>query len=682
MIYQTTTRWLPCLLLLGLASESISATLDVAQSKANPASVLLDAESRFVQPSEVWFYETQESLRSELDRVGAMLDAQGPGYAEPWKNHFHWDQLKRNLGSLASVNVSEIELSRRWMYSNRKGTEYPFFAELRSVTDAYLDAAYTLSHPNLHGEFLEKVALAREQSQALWADPSDANAAALGRTLGWLERTRQLPVETAELRSVLSHPNLQLVVSKPLIHRIMSTQDTGVEHSLEVSDTGQTPTTRPFQRSRTVHVRGTAHTKGAIALELVPNSQLAELNIAYQGDVNSHCHATAGPVSFNIHTMGPVSAFTPVTFGPEGIVVQPTAVEPRVRTSINNVSADRRIVQRIGNRRVNEPESRAMIDKRSREKTINLLKLEMDERVGVAIDDIRSEISRMRSTMGQFSEVFAPVVREGAAPVFASTQSSDRDVTVNIYEGRREQFGAAHPCPESFPQADVVGQMHVSFINNLLETIMAGKMFTDEYFMKYAKVLQPTLPLDLMVHARAKRWAIIADKPRPLEMEIPEANLFRIKLNIAALEVDGDRFTAKTQATVRYHLQQNEFGDYFLEREGNVELDTQLDTHHRELLEKKLNAFFAPILDGGGVVIPEGGATGPMNSLELVGVQATDDWLAVGYIVPQDLVDSFMHAERSEASPSAAIDENQVLEPKLPPPYAVDDTLSTYPGIR
>lgn len=682
MIFRITSRSLPCLLLAWFAFESYAATLDSTRPQIDPTAILAGAEARFVQPSESWFYETQEALRSELDRVGAALDAQGPEYADPWKNHFHWDMLKGNLGSIDSIDVSQIELSRRWMYSNRKGTEYPFFADLRSATDAYLDAAYTLSHSDLQSEFLAKVALAREQSQALWEDPSDSNAAALGRTLGWLEKTRQLTAETAALRSALSHPNLQLVVSKPLIKRIMSTQDTGVAHSLAVSDTGQTPTTRRFQRPRTVHVRGTAHTKGEIALELVPNSQLAELNIVYQGDVNSHCHATAGPVSFNIHTMGPVSAFTPVTFGPEGIDVQATAVEPHVCTNISNVSADRRIVRRIGKRRVNEPESREMVDKRSREKTVNLLKEEMDERVGRAIDDIRSEITRMRSTMGQFSEVFAPVVREGAAPVFASTQSSDRDVTVNIYEGRREQFGAAFPCPESFPQADVVGQMHVSFINNMLETIMAGKMFTDEYFMKYAKVLQPTLPLELMVHARAKRWAIIADKPRPLEMEIPDTNQFRIKLNIAALEVDGDRFTASTQATVHYHLKQNEFGDYFLQREGDVQLESQLDSHHRELIQKKLNAFFAPILDGGGVVVPEGGATGPMNSLELIGVQATDDWLAIGYKVPQGLVDSFMYADRSESSSTVVTNENSNQQLKLPPPYAVDDTLSTYPGIR
>ena len=682
MIGYIVRSWLPCCLLVGISLDSSAASVDAVRPANDPIALLTDAELRYVQPPESWFYDTQDALRVELNRVGAALDAQGEDYAGPWKNHFYWYQLEKNLGPLESVNASEIELSRRWMYSNRKGTEYPFFADLRTATDAYLDAAYTLSHPDHRGEFVKKVALARSQVQALLTDPSDANAAALGRTIGWLEQTRQLPAETAALRKALSHPNLQLVVAKPLIRNIMSTQDTSVEHSLAVSDSGQTPTKRRFQRSRSVHVRGTAHTQGEISLELVNNPSQAELNIVYQGDVNSNCNATAGPISFKIHTTGPVYAFTPITFGPDGIDVRDTIVEPQVRTGVSQISADRNFVRRIGDRRVNEPESRAMIDHRARTKTVNLLKEEMNDRVGSAIEDIRSEIARARSTMGQLSGVFAPLVREGAAPSFTGTQSSDRTVTINIHEGRREQFGAAQPCPEYFPQADVVGQLHVSFINNMLETIMAGKMFTDEYFMKYAKVLQPTLPLDLMVHARTSRWAIVADKPRPLELTIPESNHFKFTLRIAAMEVDGERFTAATEAIVRYQLRQNEFGEYYLERDGDVQLESQLDSHHRELLQKKLSAFFAPILDGGGVIIPDGGQTGTLNSLELVGVQASDDWLAIGFTIPQEVVTSLMGSKPGDDSATPVDSDTLEQEHKLPPPYAVDDTLNTYPGIR
>ncbi|MDZ4656844.1 MAG: hypothetical protein SH868_04615 [Bythopirellula sp.] len=638
--------------------------------------VLNEAESRFVPPSESWFYETQEALRAEMQVVGAALDAQGSAYADPWKEHLRWALLEKNLVPLDAIILAEIELARRWMYSNRKGMELPFYAKVREKTDAYLDAAYTLSLPNLENKFVEHVQLARQQIAELIDNPTDAEAAALGRTLGWLERTRQIPTETAALRALLSHPNAQILVGKNLITNFMSTQSPEVEQTLPVSDSGAAPTTRRFQIPSTVHVSGTARTVGRISLELVPNEQQAELSIIYNGQVDSHCHADAGPVSFNLRTVGPMSASKPVTFDPTGIELGSTTVKPAVRTRVTNIQADNNFVRRLGERRINDPANKSHMSRRARAKAVNLLETEMDEKVEIAIDEIRAEIARMQSNASEFGEVFAPVVREGAAPFFHSTASSTDFVAANMMSQRREQFGAATPCPLDFASGDVRFRMHVSFLNNMMETIMAGKMFTDEYFMRYAKVLQPTLPLDLMVHSRTPRWAVIAAKPRPLELRIPAPNQFEFALHIASLEVDGESFNLPTTATVRYELVKNEFEEYYLERTAELEIESSLPTEHRDFLHKKLSAFFAPVLDAGGVSIPEGGSIGSLNSLQFLGVQADQDWLVVGVNVPKEFVDRTMKSREAAATAPAPPTEEKLT---LPPPFATDSALSSYP---
>ena len=205
-------------------------------------------------------------------------------------------------------------------------------------------------------------------------------------------------------------------------------------------------------------------------------------------------------------------------------------------------------------------------------------------------------------------------VREGAAPAFHSTSSTADAVAVNIQSQRREQFGAATPVPSILPRGDVRFRLHVSFVNNMMETIMAGKVFTDEYFMRYAKVLQPTLPVPLMVHARSERWAIMAAKPRPLELSIPAPNQFEFALNIASMELNGEKFEQPTTATVRYELVKNEFDEYCLERRQDVALESTLPSYQRDFLQQKLSAFFAPILDGGGVAVPDGGSLGSLKS--------------------------------------------------------------------
>lgn len=659
-----------------LAAQSPELADIPLQQTVDPLALLDGAENRFVPAEEAWFYETQDALRAEMAVVGSALDSQGMTYAEPWKEHLRWALLERNLGPLNTINLAEIELSRRWMYSNRKGIEYPFFANLRTLTDAYLDAAFTLSQPDLQSQFVEQVGIARQQVQDLLVNPVDANAAALGRTLGWLERTRQLPTEVALLRRLLSHPNLQVVVGKPLVQNIMSTQSPEVEQTMRVSDSGQTPTTRPFQRSRTVNVRGTAHTLGTIGLELVPNSEIAELRINYDGKVDSHCHADAGPVTFNIRTVGPMQAQKSVTFGPAGIVATGTDVDPSVRTRVTNVNADNEFVRRLGERRIHNPQSKSHISMKARQKAVQLLEGEMDTKVEDALEEIRAQIAKARAEASEFGEVFAPVVREGAAPYFHSTASTTDSIVANIMSQRREQFGAAVECPHKFANSDVSIRLHVSFINNMMETIMAGKVFTDEYFMRYAKVLQPTLPLDLMVHSRGQRWAIVAAKPRPLELRIPAPNQFEFVLHVASLEISGEKFEQPATATVRYELVKNQYDEYYLKRIQDLKLDSQLATFQSDFLHKKLSAFFSPILDAGGVAIPDGDAIGRLNSLKFVGLQADQDWLAIGINVPSEFVDEAMrNAEDASASPIEPVSE----ELELPPPFATDSALSSYP---
>jgi hypothetical protein len=680
-------RWILSAAIIAVFAPALSAQTTAEPTSAqivglptqltdDPLALLDGAEDRFTPPTESWFYETQDALRAEMAVVGNALDSQGMTYAEPWKEHLRWAMLERNLGSLNTINLAEIELSRRWMYSNRKGIEFPFFAKLRTLTDAYLDSAYTFSQPDLQAQFVEHVGLARQQVQDLMVNPTDSSAAALGRTLGWLERTKQLPTEVAQLRRLMSYPNVQVVVGKPLVQNIMSTQSPEVEQTMRVSDSGQTPTTRRFQRPRTVNVSGTAHTEGIIGLELMPNSEIAELRINYDGKVDSRCVADAGPVTFNIRTIGPMQAQKSVIFGPDGIVSQDTNVDPSVRTRVTNVNGENALVRRIGERRIHDPQSKSHISMKARQKAVQLLEGEMDTKVEDALEEIRAQIAKARAEASEFGEVFAPVVREGAAPFFHSTSSTPDAIVANIMSQRREQFGAATQCPHDFADADLRIRLHVSFINNMMETIMAGKVFTDEYFMRYAKVLQPTLPLDLMVHSRGQRWAIIAAKPRPLELRIPAPNQFEFVLHVAALEISGEKFDQPATATVRYELVKNQYDEYYLKRIQDLKLDSQLATFQSEFLHKKLSAFFAPILDAGGVAIPDGDAIGRLNTLEFVGLQADQDWLAVGINVPSEFVDEAMrNAEEASTLPVDAAP----VELELPPPFANDAALSSYP---
>ena len=362
----------------------------------------------------------------------------------------------------------------------------------------------------------------------------------------------------------------------------------------------------------------------------------------YRGEIDSRCRTVVGPVTLAMQTLGPVEAITPVQLSLQGVKLLTTQVVPQVKTRVTGVSAKNDLFRRMGRRRANEPESRRQMNSRASQKAASLLQEEMDERVDTTINDIISELRSARSSLDNFGDVLAPIVREGAAPRWEGVLSTSDDIIVNGMNQRREQFGAPTPCPASDSRPDLQVRLHVSFLNNMAETIMAGKTFTDEYFMRYGRILQAELPPQLMVHARSERWAMVAEKPRPLEITIPAPNEFRIQLRMQQIEIGEDRFTGPTVATMSYHLTANEYNEYRLSRQGDVQLDSPLPREQHEFLMTKLSAFFAPILDAGGVALPEGGSLGRLRGLEPQGAKADQNWLTLGVNVPNQVIEAWL----------------------------------------
>ncbi len=221
------------------------------------------------------------------------------------------------------------------------------------------------------------------------------------------------------------------------------------------------------------------------------------------------------------------------------------------------------------------------------------------------------------------------------------SETTGEGVSVNVINQRREQLGAPILCPLS-STADVQIRVHVSFFNNMFETIMAGKTFTDKYFMKYSRALQAELPPPLMVHSRSVRWAIVAAKPRPLELSIPSPNQLQIQLRIERVEFGDQLFTGPTVATIRYVLSKNDFDEYQLYRQGEVQLDSLLPAEGQKFLLQKLNTFFAEEMNGGGVALPEGGALGRLRGLRPHGASADRGWLNVGIKVPTKVLQEWL----------------------------------------
>lgn len=628
---------------IAVASHAGIARADVEQLRTT----LADAEDRFQAPDMQWFLNTREALREEVTRINEEFADAGEDVAVAWKQYLHWELLERNLGELESVNLAEVGLVRRWLYSNQKGLESPFFRELRLLVDAYYDAAFSLAADDLHASFRQQVAAARSQGQALLESPSDSNAVAIGQTLGWFARTGQLTSEVDELRRLLSSPNATLQINSSLIGKITERLAIPVEETLSVSNQVSMPGS-----GRALNVFGTATTTGQVAFELRPNDEAAELSLIFQGWVESQTQAAAGPVTIYINTSGDVEASKPLYFSPRGLEFGATSVFPQVSSNVTGVAARSRIIRRIGSRRANRPETRSQMNAEARSTTGIRLRQQFDDRVAQAFQEMQSGMGDFRTSFDSIADVIAPVFREGAAPDFHSARTTASGLELNISAASRFQIAAPTPRPAVPLESDIQLEVHSSVISNTAETMLGGKRLTDRWFMRYAEILHSELPLPLMVHDRAKRWAIRAEKLRPIELRLDGPRRFTFVVRSSSLEVDGREYSASCTATVEYQLVQNEFDEFSLERVGPVQLESELPDDAEKFWHTKLSAFFGPVLDAGGVVMPDSGVIGTLRKLRLAKLKIDGGWLSAAWSVPSEVIDEILAARR-QATDSA-----------------------------
>jgi hypothetical protein len=357
-------------------------------------------------------------------------------------------------------------------------------------------------------------------------------------------------------------------------------------------------------------------------------------------------------VTLHLETTGTARAVKPVYFGPLGVRLGETTVIPEVTSNVSGISARNDLVRQFAGRRASHPISRATMDAEARTMTVANLKGELDGRVAAAIQKAHEDFKQLQQPLSRVAEVLAPLAREGATPYFDSARSSATSIELNAYARARDQFGAAAVCPITSLDADVLLRIHVSAANNMGETITGGKRLADSLLMQWAQVLYEELPLPLMVHSRAKRWAVVMRKQRPIEVQIPEANQFLIRLEIDSLEIDDQLFAAASSATIRYRLAKNDLGEYQLNRDGGVQLQTTAPDEARLLLHEKLTAFFGPVLNAGGLVIPEGGVLGALKRVESKGIHAEAGWIVAGLDVPTTVIEELLaRTEHGKKSP-------------------------------
>jgi len=318
-----------------------------------------------------------------------------------------------------------------------------------------------------------------------------------------------------------------------------------------------------------------------------------------------------------------IAAQKRVLMSEHGLTLLPAAAACRTDARINDIQANRRLMERIAWRRAEQilPQAEQAASRQAEAEAASGL----DQRAGEALSGVNDMFCQ---------QIRAPLVRLNALPALWRFWTDQEHVRMTLVQSSDSQLAAATE-PSAVPAAyDLAFCGHESMINNLCESMLGGRPIQDQAWLDLMNLLTGAEPRHLWVHDRTERWSVTMARQRPVRVLFQNDRL-GITLRLAALTRDGKQTAEDIEIETRFLLRSTEDGPALV-REGDVEIRyvgrTDADQEdHRVFLARKFGAVFPAELHFNGLVPPAGGSLGRLRALDLERFQAADGWLTVGY---------------------------------------------------
>jgi hypothetical protein len=379
-------------------------------------------------------------------------------------------------------------------------------------------------------------------------------------------------------------------------------------------------------------VRGTAHTQGQVVPLLVPDSQRGSVQLRFTGTSHSpHMVGQNGPATIFSSATSRVDVRKMVVLDDQGIHLLPAEANADTRVSINGVTANRRVVERIARRRASraETEAQAVTSQRTR------LRLQQE------ID--RDAAGPLQQADAYFETGFRQPLRvRDALPKFMRFMTTNEHLRLVVRQCSHSSLPSPTRIPEIDPRHDIAVAIHETAIESIYEVFFAGKTVIDRECLHTAHFISGEYPRTLRVHDRTPRWSVIFAQPLPLEVTFAEG-LAGFTLHLTSLEYGDRRHEGDFIVSVRYRLERTPRGPR-LDREGDLQVEGTITNSSGELMEalavlrSKFSAVFPPVMTFDGLTPPTGGIWDKVGALELVKFEAEDGWLMVDYQLPRPAI--------------------------------------------
>lgn len=586
-------------------------------TKASPASVALakqirDAKKSFVAPDPA----SMNAPWAELHRASAALDKylkRAPAdNAASWRDYMNWDALAAELKKRdVPVSVAALKGLHDKLTAGYSGLELQPFHDVASALEAYLISVAAVGNADLKKDYDQTLEELADAVETVGDDgPDDAQAAIIGRTVGWLKQTGQASAIVDQVTSRYSQPNLLVDVNEAFVADLVG---------------GKLDETEPVRDVILgTNIRGTGRTIGNVSVDLVNSADRAVMHAFFNGTNHSKTVGhNRGAVIYSTGTtelQGQTTLFVDET----GVSHSPSKTHAVVHNKINGIGSTKngimgKIVVKVASKKAPQQQGQAQ----------QIAARHAEVRLSKRLNDQMLEVVN-RANADYQRKLRAPLDRFDAAPRRFNVSSTDDRLLVRVLQDRAVRLAAPGAAPQPVGSG-AVARLHHSLIDNTTEQALAGRRFDRA---RLDDLAQNQLGIEVPPSDDDTPFAITFADKDPLTVAFDDGEVavtLRGKqfMNDNKL-YEGMNITAKYKAaTTPSGIQLTREGDLIIYppgfRSGTDKLSLS-QTALRRLLQRRFDKMLPSDIEGQGVELEDNRGTLVVSQLKI-----DNGWAVLGW---------------------------------------------------
>jgi len=570
-----------------------------------------EAQSEFKPIMEEEVKLAEKDLTNKIDGLDHFLALGSERNANKWKDYLRWAEMEEQLQGEDGPDWKVLQSVALKYYENVEGLEHPKFMAVRVALRKYADAVLFSSNPKAQQYYEQYLNELPGLLESHAKGPNTEDAVVIGKRLGWLERFGQAEDLVAAVRQHYSHPNLFVQISEEMMQTGFNTD---IDERLTVREV-----------IMGTSIRGDAHMKGRVTLELVPDLEKAAVDIVLSGTTTSSNVGHNGPVTIYSTSSTTVDAKKRMLVDATGISTERARADCRVRSRVTNIGGSA-IAQSVAWKRVGQQKGQAEAIASQR----------ADRRAENKMDQEVSELLKRANEL--FTDGFRnPLIRRDGFPQILQFTTTEDDLHVTALESGPDQLAAPDGPPTLTTNLDVGIRLHESLVANMSQAALGGVTLTDERLVELVERLTGAVPDELAITEEDDPWSITFVSERPLEARFDEQSF--------TIFIRGKRFTrgetevkksiqisstykvAKTPEGAKLTRQ----GDVTVEFSGSKRLSAS-QVAMKTFVKKRFEALFKQEIVSDGIELP--GRWQQAGKMTLQQLHCDDGWLALGWHQP------------------------------------------------